>query len=83
MGKLEEDNKFYVLKEFDEGSFLYLCSLEIYKNVIEEHDYNSNFESNKRKAILFKDESRANAIADFVGGFSVKQSEDIEWMIGQ
>lgn len=77
------DKKYYVIKEFDVGSFLYLCSLELYKDVIGEHDYNSNFESNKRKAILFKDESRADAIADFVGGFSVKQSEDIEWMVGQ
>ena len=77
------EEKYYVVKEFDEESFLYLCSLELYKDVIGEHDYNSNFEDNKGKAIKFKDERRADAIADFVGGFSVKQSEDIGWMVGQ
>ena len=63
------DKPYYVLKEFDKGSYLYLCSLELYKDVIGEHDYNSNFEDNKSKAIKFKDERRAKAIADFVGGF--------------
>lgn len=63
------DKKYYVIKEFDKGSFLYLSSLELYKDVIGEHDYNSKFESHKSKAIKFKDERRADAIADFVGGF--------------
>ena len=72
------EEKYYVVKEFDGGSFLYLCSLELYKDVIGEHDYNSNFECIKKNAILFKDERRADAIADFVGGFSVKQSDGIK-----
>lgn len=63
------DKKYYVIKEFDKGSFLYLCSLELYKDVIGEHDFNSNFECNKKNAILFKEKDKAGSIADFVGGF--------------
>ena len=72
------EEKYYVIKEFDKGSFLYLCSLELYKDVIGEHDFNSNFECNKKNAILFKEKAKSDAIADFVGGFSVKQSDGIE-----
>mgnify|MGYP003415185703 CR=1 FL=1 len=72
------EEKYYVIKEFDKGSFLYLCSLELYKDVIGEHDDNNNIEGNKKNAILFKDERRADAIADFVRGFSVKQSDGIK-----
>lgn len=62
------DKPYYVLKEFD-GSNLYLNSLELYKPVRSEHDYNNSYGVNIKQALPFRDKDKAQAIANFVDGF--------------
>ena len=67
-GFVIEKEKMYVVKINDQGSWLYLKSMQLYKDVEERTDLNSNFECWKEKAIKFTNKEQAEGIAKFFNG---------------
>ena len=70
-----EKEKMYVVKINDQGSWLYLKSMQLYKDVESRTDLNSNFEAWKEKAIKFTNKEQAEGIAKFFNGEVVEVSE--------
>ena len=64
---IEKEPK-YLVKARDKNSWLYLKSMQLYKDVETRTDLNSNFEGWKAKAIKFSDKGQAESIAEFFSG---------------
>lgn len=65
--EVEKQSK-YLVKVNDQGSWLYLKSMSLYKDVERRTDLNSNLEAWKEKAIKFNNKEQAEGIAKFFGG---------------
>lgn len=73
---IEKEPK-YVVKINDQGSWLYLKSMQLYKDVESRTDLNSNFEAWKEKAIKFTNKEQAEGIAKFFNGEVVEVTENV------
>lgn len=72
-----EKEKMYVVKINDQGSCLYLKSMQLYKDVESRTDLNSNFEAWKEKAIKFTNKEQAEGIAKFFNGEVVEVTDNV------
>lgn len=73
---IEKEPK-YVVKVRDQNSWLYLKSMQLYKDVEERTDLNSNFECWKEKAIKFTNKEQAEGIAKFFNGEVVEVMDNV------
>lgn len=67
-GFVVEKQSKYLVKVNDQGSWLYLKSMSLYKDVERRTDLNSNLVGWKEKAIKFSNKEQAESIAKFFGG---------------
>lgn len=72
-----EKEPMYLVKVNDQGSWLYLKSMQLYKDVESRTDLNSNFEAWKEKAIKFTNKEQAEGIAKFFNGEVVEVTDNV------
>ena len=72
-----EPEPMYLVKVNDQGSCLYLKSMQLYKDVESRTDLNSNFEAWKEKAIKFTNKEQAEGIAKFFNGEVVEVMDNV------
>lgn len=73
---IEKEPK-YLVKVRDQNSWLYLKSMQLYKDVETRTDLNSNFGAWKEKAIKFTNKEQAEGIAKFFNGEVVEEVPNV------